>query len=68
MTKVWVLTRSYNDYNQHGDYFLAVFKDKPTEAQLKEYGVAEGDLQHVLSGGGRRGNVDEWENLFTENL
>ena len=68
MAKVWVLTRSYNDYNQHGDYFLAVFKNKPTEAQLKEHGVEEDDLQNVLNGGGRHGNENVWENLFAKNI
>lgn len=29
--KVWVLTSEVNDYDQHGDYFLAVFKNKPSK-------------------------------------
>ena len=33
---VWVVTASYNDYDQHGEYFLTFYFDKPTEAQLKK--------------------------------
>ena len=28
--KVYVLTEDINDYNQHGEYFLGVFKNIPT--------------------------------------
>jgi len=35
--KVWVLTEEFNDYDQHGAYFLAVFKHEPTEADLKQF-------------------------------
>jgi len=38
--KVWVLTEEVNDYNQHGNYFLAVFKHEPTEADIKQYGYS----------------------------
>lgn len=57
---VWVLLESYNDYDQHGDYFLAVFKDKPTKDQLLEYGVSQGEADHVLRGGGRIGYENSW--------
>lgn len=33
---VWVLTETYNDYNQHGAYFIKVWKNKPTVEQLQE--------------------------------
>lgn len=32
---MWVLTREYNNYDQHGEYFVAAFKEKPTFAQMK---------------------------------
>ena len=30
MDKLYVLTELVNDYYQHGEYFLGVFKDVPT--------------------------------------
>ena len=30
MDKLYVLTELVNDYNQHGEYFLGVFKNIPT--------------------------------------
>lgn len=56
--KVWVLTTAYNDYDQHGDYFLKVFCSKPTHDQLlKEIPDSTDDLIiHILNGGGRIGN------------
>lgn len=58
---MWVLTKSYNDYNQHGDYFVAVFRDKPTLKQLGKVLQYEGEyLQHVLNGGGRLTYEDSW--------
>ena len=35
MNTVWILTREHNDYNQYGDYFVAVYKEKPSFEQLK---------------------------------
>lgn len=34
---VWILTTKYNDYDQHGEYFEAVWLTKPTVKQLVEY-------------------------------
>lgn len=34
MNKIWILTSEHNDYNQHGEYFLAAFAAKPTVANL----------------------------------
>lgn len=33
---VWVLTYESNDYNQHGEYFEAVFGFKPSIKDLEE--------------------------------
>lgn len=57
---VWILTSEHNDYDQHGEYFLEVFKDKPTIEQLavslnmeiNEF--TSETLSHILRGGGRR--------------
>lgn len=34
MDKVYVLTELVNDYYQHGEYFLGVFKDIPTLEEI----------------------------------
>jgi hypothetical protein len=51
--RVWVLTSEYNDYDQHGEYFLAVWSKKPTHKDLMHYGVDQNRIEHVLNGGGR---------------
>ena len=61
--KVWVLTDEYNDYDQHGEYFIAVFINKPTHEQLTAHGVDKFKLHHVLNGGGRTNNEYQWFNL-----
>ncbi len=57
MKYVWVLTEEYNEYDQHGEYFLAVFKDEPTEKDLKHY-----DYTHF----GRKMNEYSWVNKRKE--
>lgn len=61
--KVWVLTDEYNDYDQHGEYFIAVFINKPTHEQLTEHGVSKFKLRHVLNGGGQTNDEYQWFNL-----
>jgi len=34
MESVWLLTREHNDYAQHGEYFVEVYKEKPNFEQL----------------------------------
>ena len=58
--KVWVLTTEYNEYDQYGKYFVAVFSEKPHHTQLKEHGVPRNRLRHVLNGGGRVECEDQW--------
>lgn len=60
---VWILTCEYNDYDQHGEYFEAVFKEKPTWQQIAAHGVEQKYLRHVLNGGGRKKYEDRWFNL-----
>ena len=60
---VWVLTREVNDYDQHGEYFVAVFGSKPTHEQLTALDVPKTRLRHVLNGGGRVEFEDEWFHL-----
>ena len=69
--KVWVLTREINEYEQDGEYFVAVFKNKPTAIQLKAY-ISKNRMHNqlhsledvlenlLLTGGGRLSYEDEW--------
>lgn len=72
MNSVWVLTSEVNDYNQYGEYFEAVFKDKPTLEQLKELGLPENYAQSCLDDGGERllptTGADVWWHLREEEL
>lgn len=74
--KVWILTSEYNDYDQHGSYFEAVFQKKPDIKTLAKYFKMENTscgysnpmealefLLHIESGGGRMGTEDRWYNL-----
>ena len=60
---LWVLTETYNDYNQHGDYYINAWNHLPTPAELMEHGVREQEVDHVLAGGGRVACEDAWYNL-----
>ncbi len=71
--KVWVLTREHNDYNQYGEYFVAVFAQQPSVMQMAEALRGHRDaadvmaalalVEHVRAGGGRRGDENDWFNL-----
>lgn len=73
--KCWVLTRSVNEYDQYGEYFEAVFVNKPSLKTLADYfkyndrGIsvnvfeAISFLEHVLAGGGRQDTEYEWYDL-----
>lgn len=71
--KVWVLTSCYNDYDQHGDYFEAVFKNKPSIEELSnrleldiEFHLPT--LEKLMNGGGRTGTEYKWYYLTEINL
>jgi hypothetical protein len=73
--KAWVLTREHNEYDQHGEYFVAVFSRKPTHAELasvfSQDGYFRGNdimaalafIEHLLTGGGQQKQEDTWYNL-----
>jgi hypothetical protein len=64
---IWILTSEYNDYDQHGEYFEAVFIGKPTAKQIEDRcGVNELGSTHILSGGGRIKFEYHWYNLRQE--
>lgn len=37
--KFYVITREENEYDQMGEYFVAVFLNNPTDKQLKKLGI-----------------------------
>ena len=67
---IWVLTEEYNEYNQHGAYFVTWFIIKPRASDVMKAlhrDVCEEDLldlaAHIAGGGGRRNDEDHWYNL-----
>lgn len=58
--KVWILTEEFNDYDQYGEYFRAVFSSKPNRKQLLAHEVPKDRLEHVLAGGGRIEPENSW--------
>lgn len=69
---IWVLTTEHNAYDQYGAYFVHAWDHKPDreelEAILKESSYdgwqPPSDLvTHILDGGGRQKNEDQWYNL-----
>lgn len=69
--RVWVLTSAYNDYDQHGEYFEAVWPAKPTAEQVGDkLGLiaASSTVAHVLNGGGRQQWEDVWWHLREHDL
>ena len=44
MDKVYVLTELVDDYYQHGEYFLGVFKDIPTLEEVNACGAYFGKI------------------------
>lgn len=64
--KVWVLTEEFNDYNQNGEYFVAVFGTKPSADKLAAFVDPHSNrarLQHIANGGGREELEDHWYHL-----
>jgi len=60
VTTVWILTEEYNEYDQYGQYFVAVFAKKPNHLQLLALGVSNNRLRHILNGGGRKEDEQHW--------
>lgn len=67
MKTVWILTEEYNSYDRYGEYFVAVFENKPTkEILIKKFDCYDEEAEHVLNGGGRIKYEDHWFNLREE--
>jgi len=68
MNEIYVLTSEVNAYDQYGEYFCAVFLEKPSPAQLKKLlgeHWPDKQIERILSGGGRVNNENYWYNLRT---
>lgn len=75
--EVWVLTYEVNEYDQHGEYFAAVFKEKPTPEQLFDW-IDEEDRYRtlnkkeyadwIINQGGRFGIEYQWFHLKKHNI
>ena len=69
MTNVWVLTSEYNEYDQFGEYFISVHKEKPSvETLQKDTGCSYAYCQHIYEKGGRQKDEDVWFNLREEEM
>lgn len=62
MNTVWILTREVNGYDQEGEYFEGVFKDKPSFDYLSQllHTNNRSLINHILNGGGRMNKEDMW--------
>ena len=69
MSDIWVLTTEYNDYDQHGRYFVKAWIGKPTADQIRACGKvlhedwSDDFIRHLLAGGGRQGVEYNWYHL-----
>ncbi len=64
--KAWIITAEYNDYDQHGSYFVAWFREKPTFQDIKKLLPYETDatIGKLTRGGGRQGSEYKHYNLI----
>ena len=68
--KVWVLTYEVNDYDQHGEYFEAVYGHRPTLEQLLDVGgMGRSTAKRLVAGvSGREGTEHMWWHLHEFDL
>lgn len=62
---MWIVTRSINEYDQDGEYFVSAFVDKPDFKRLKKLFPNESDatIGKLTRGGGRQNAEYEWYEL-----
>ena len=58
--KVWILTTEYNEYDQYGEYFIAVFSQLPSVRDLASFTIPADQCEHVRKGGGRIAAEQQW--------
>lgn len=63
---VWILTREINQYDQDGEYFEYVFREKPSILKLKALypDLSDEYLLHIINKGGRANFEDTWYHLY----
>lgn len=62
--KIYILTRSINDYNQDGEYYETYFLGEPSTKQLCNYiGCNEEYAKWIIEFGGRMESENVWYNL-----
>lgn len=59
---MWVVTKAINEYNQDGDYLIAVYDHKPSFQELKTLLPNETDVTigKLTRGGDRQNQEYEW--------
>ncbi len=72
----YILTRTHNEYDQHGSYFVAFFQSLPTIKELKAAIDADGGdslneyseerLSRIIAGGGREPGEDWYWYTLTQ--
>lgn len=65
---IYMLTKSYNDYNQYGSYPVAVFKNYPTVQQLLDLELDEKTANSLVSTGKYRNKYDNWISYDIEQM
>lgn len=64
---IYILTSEYNDYDQHGEYFIEAFSNVPQIEQLQkhiDYKLNKDDYNHIINGGGRRESYKDYHNWY----
>jgi hypothetical protein len=72
---MWILTTTYNTYNQEGDYFITAWLNKPSREEIAKtcgidisgkYTNSDSRIDYILNGGGPpSGNWYSYYNLFS---
>jgi len=58
MKNCWILTKQYNDYNQHGEYFCCAFEEKPTVNQLMQHIDCNIETARSIIDGNGKGRIN----------
>ena len=61
---MYVVTQSYNLYDQMGEYFVTAFDHKPSLEELTIVMESADLAAHLLAGGGRIGWGESWYDLY----